>query len=52
MQKGVAVVVLQEILKRTTVKVRRELTQMSPMYECYLAAGRHVDVGNDENDRR
>ena len=33
--------------KGTTVKVRR----MFPMYECYIAAGSHVDVGNDENDR-
>jgi len=24
---------------------------MFPMYECYIAAGSHVDVGNDENDR-
>jgi len=35
----------------TTVKVRRELRQMFPMYECYIAAGSHVDEGNDENDR-
>jgi len=21
-------------------------------YECYIAAGSHVDVGNDENDRK
>jgi len=34
-----------------TVKVRRELRQMFPMYECYIAARSHVDVGNDENDR-
>jgi len=53
MQKGAAVVLLQEVLVRkgTTVKVRRELRQMFPMYECYIAAGSHVDVGNDENDR-
>ena len=24
---------------------------MFPKYECYIAAGSHVDVGNDENDR-
>ena len=53
MQKGAAVVLLQEVLirKGTTVKVRRELRQMFPMYECYITAGSHVDVGNDENDR-
>jgi len=53
MQKGAAVVLLQEVLisKETTVKVRRELRQMFPMYECYMSAGRHVDVGNDEDDR-
>ena len=53
MQKEAAVVLLQEILirKGTTLKVRRELRQMFPMYECYIAAGSHVDVGNDENDR-
>ena len=54
MQKGAAVVLLQEVLIRTgtTVKVRRELRHMFPMYACYIAAGIHVDVGNDENDRR
>jgi len=53
MQKGAAVVLLQEVLirKETTVKVRRYFRQMFPMYECYIAAGSHVDVGNDENDR-
>jgi len=53
MQKGAAVVLLHEVLMRkgTMVKVRRELRQMFPMYECYIAAGSHVDVGNDENDR-
>jgi len=53
MQKGAAVVLLQEVLirKGTTVKVRRELRQTFPKYECYITAGRHVDVGNDENDR-
>ena len=53
MQKEAAVVLLQEILirKGTTLKVRRELRQMFPMYECYIAAESHVDVGNDENDR-
>ena len=52
-KKGAAVVLLQEVLirKGKTVKVRRELRQMFPMYECYIAAGSHVDVGNDENDR-
>jgi len=24
---------------------------MFPKYECYIAAGSHVDVGNDQNDR-
>ena len=45
MQKGAAVVLLQEVLisKGTTVKVRRELKQMFPMYECYVAAGSHVN---------
>ena len=53
MQKGAAVVLQQEVLirKGTTVKVRRELRQMFPMYECYIAAGNYVDVGNDQNDR-
>jgi len=53
MQKGAAVVLLQEVLirKGTTIKVRRELRKMFPMYECYIAAGSHVDVGNDENVR-
>ena len=53
MQKGAAVVLLQEVLihKGTTVEVRRELRQMFPKYKCYIAAGSHVDVGNDENDR-
>ena len=52
-KKGAAVVLLQEVLihKGTTVEVRRELRQMFPKYKCYIAAGRHVDVGNDENDR-
>jgi len=53
MQKRAAVVLLQEVLTRTgtTVKVRRELRQMFPKYDCYIAVGSHVDVGNDENDR-
>jgi len=53
MQKGAAVVLLQEVLlrKRTTVKVSRELTQILVKYECYIAAGSHVDVRNNENDR-
>ena len=51
MQKGALVVLLQELLILTTVKVRRELRQMFPMYECYIAAGSHVDARNDENDR-
>jgi len=53
MQKGAAVALLQEVLirKGTTVKVRQELRQMFPIYECYIAAGSHVDEGNDENDR-
>ena len=54
MQKGAVVVLLQEvlILKGMTVKFRRELRQMLPMYECYIAAGSHVDVGNDEMTER
>jgi len=55
MQKGSAAVLLQEILirKETIFKVRRELRQMFPKYrdECYIAAGSHMDVGNDDNDR-
>jgi len=53
MQKVAAVVLLQEVLirKGTTVKVRRELKQMFPKYECNIVAGSHVDVGNDDNDR-
>ena len=53
MQEGAAVVLLQEALtcKETTDKVRRELRKMVPKYDCYIAAGSHVDVGNDENDR-
>jgi len=53
MQKGAAVVLLQEVLirKGITIRVRREVRQMFPKYECYIAAGSHVDVGNDANDR-
>ena len=53
MQKGAAVVLLQEVRTRKgkTAKVRRELRQMFPMNECYIVAGSHVNVGNDENDR-
>jgi len=53
MQKGAAVVLLQEVLirKGTTVKVRRELREIFPKYECYIAAGSHVDVGINENNR-
>jgi len=53
MQKGAAVVLLEEVLirKGTTVRVRRELRHMFPKYECYIAAGSHVDVRNDKNDR-
>jgi len=53
MQERAAVVLLQEVLirKGTTVKVRRELRQMFPKFECYIATGSHVDIGNDENDR-
>jgi len=53
MQKGSAVVLLQEVLicKRTTFRVRQELRQRFPKYVCYITAGSHVDVGNDENDR-
>jgi len=53
MQKGAAVVLLQEVLirKGTTVKVRRELGQMFSKYKCFIAAGSHLDVGNDQNDR-
>ena len=41
MQKGAAVILLQEVLirKGTTVKVRRELRQMFPKYERYIAEG-------------
>jgi len=38
-------------MRKGMVKVRRELRQMFPMYKCYIAAGSHVDVGNDENGR-
>jgi len=50
---GAAVILLQEVLtcKGTTVEVRRELRQIFPRYECYIAAGSHLDVGNDENHR-
>jgi len=53
MRKGAAVVLLQEVLirKGTTVKVIRELRSMFSEYECYIAAGSHVEVRNDENDR-
>jgi len=53
MQKGAAVVLLQEVLirKGSTVKVRRELRQTFPMHECYIAVGSHEDAGNNENDR-
>ena len=52
MQKGAAVVLLQEVLVRkgTKVKIRRELRQMFPKYECYISVGSHVDVENDGND--
>ena len=51
-QKAAAVDLLLEVLirKETTVQVRRELRQMFPEYECHIAAGSHVDVGNNEND--
>jgi len=53
MQKAASVVLLQEALLRkgTTVRVKQELRQMFPKYECYITAGSHVDVGNDENER-
>jgi len=53
MQRGATVVLLQEVVihKGMTVKVRRELRQMFPKYECYIAAGSHADIGNDKNDR-
>jgi len=37
------------IRKGTTIRVRRVLRHMFPEYECYIAVGSHVDVGNDEN---
>jgi len=37
--------------KGTTVQVRRELRQLFPKYEFYIAEGSHVDVGNDKNDK-
>jgi len=45
MQKGAAVVLLREVLirKGITVRVRRELKQMFPEHECYIAVGSHVD---------
>ena len=53
MQKEATVVLLHEavIRKETTVRVRRDLRQIFPKYECYIAVGSHVDVGNDPNDR-
>ena len=53
MQKEATVVLLHEVVirKETTVRVRRDLRQIFPKYECYIAVGSHVDVGNDESDR-
>jgi len=52
MQTGVAVVLVQEILirKGTIDREKQKHRQMFPKYECYIAVGSHVDVGNDEND--
>jgi len=53
MQEKAAVVLLQEVLirKGTAVRVRRELRNKFLEYECYIAVGSHVDVGNNKNDR-
>ena len=43
MQKGAAVVLLQEVIirKGTTVRVRREIRRIFPKNECYITAGSH-----------
>jgi len=53
MQKGTAVVLLQEVLirKGTKVKVRRELSNNLTEYKCYIAVGSHVDRGKNQIDR-
>ena len=52
MDKGAAIVMLQEILihKGKKTKVQREIKKKFPEYDCYIAAGDHVDVGKDETD--
>ena len=50
--KGAAVVILQEILihKGTKTKVPREFKHKFLEYDCYIAAGNHIDVEKDDND--
>ena len=50
--KGAAVVILQEFLihKGTKTEVRREFKHKFPEYDCYIAAGDHLNVGKDDND--
>ena len=52
MDKGAAIVMLQEILirKGKKTKVQREFKYQFPEYDCYIAAGDHVDVRKDDND--
>ena len=50
--KGAAVVILQEILihKGTKTKVQREFKHKFLEYDCYIAAGNHIDMEKDDND--
>ena len=52
MNKGAAIVMLQEILirKGKKTRVQRELKHDFPEYDCYIAVGDHVDVGKDDDD--
>ena len=52
MNKGAAVVILQEVLvhKGTKIRIQREFKHKFPEYDCYIAAGDRVDVRKDDNN--
>ena len=52
MDKGAAIVMLQEILirKGKKTRVQRELKRDFPEYDCYIAVGDYVDVGKDDDN--
>ena len=52
MDKGAAIVMLQEILirKGKKTRVQRELKLDFSEYDCYITVGDHVDVGKDDDD--